>query len=186
MCIRGCKWWSTGPVASTCKAYRTQMKTPTGYLLVCSTLSRPDVPLFSNGEFRTLSFRQRYPRFDSLANEKDICEAGFAPMSFDFELKKVKPTALQMVQRILHVHNIKTPNVLFSVHNYASSAHIPSTNNNYNVTSIELDIVCDFAILPVEFHSVVDADEGFWDRIIPPSCVTMWGHPWLQWRLCGL
>jgi hypothetical protein len=69
------------------------------------------------------------------------------------------PRSKRSVQGILDVHNIEAPDMLLSVHDDTSSAHIPSTRDHHNVTRIKLDVVCDLSILQIELDGVVDVDE---------------------------
>lgn len=57
------------------------------------------------------------------------------------------------------MHNIETTNVLFTVCDDTSTAHVTTTSDHDNVTGIELDKVGDLALLNVKLDSVVDPDK---------------------------
>jgi hypothetical protein len=69
------------------------------------------------------------------------------------------------------MHNIETSNMLLPVHNYTGSSHITTTRNHHDIAGIELDEICDFALLKVEFDSVVDFDR----RVRVTDCTTVVG-----------
>ena len=60
------------------------------------------------------------------------------------------------------MHDIKSSDVLFSVHDDTRSAHVTPTCDHNNVTSVELDVIGDFALLEVELDSVIDCNQGIW------------------------
>ena len=64
------------------------------------------------------------------------------------------------VQHILNVDDIEPTHVALTVHNDTRTTHVTTTSDHDNVTSIELDIVGDLALLEIEADSVVDLDQG--------------------------
>ena len=58
--------------------------------------------------------------------------------------------------------DVEAPDVLFTVNDHASPAHVTPTGNNDNVTSIELDEVCDLVLLDIKFDGVVGLDARVW------------------------
>ena len=60
------------------------------------------------------------------------------------ELKFSLPGSKCPVKRILDVNDIKTTNVLLSMHNDTSPAHVTSASDHDNVACIELNKVGDF------------------------------------------
>lgn len=75
------------------------------------------------------------------------------------------------VQRILHMHNIESSNVLLPVHDDTSTPHVTSTGDHDNVAGIKLDEVGDFGRLKVELDGVVDLDS----RIGVTDCASIVG-----------
>lgn len=70
------------------------------------------------------------------------------------------PSGESPVERILDVDDIETTNVLLPVYNDTSPAHVASTGNHDDVTSIELDKVGNLALLNIELDGVVNTDKG--------------------------
>lgn len=64
------------------------------------------------------------------------------------------------LKRILDVDDIETSNVLLSVHDDTSPAHVASTGDHDDVACVEFDEVGDFALLEVELDSVVGTNMG--------------------------
>ena len=53
------------------------------------------------------------------------------------------------------MNNIKTSNVLLSVHNDTRPAHIASASDHDNVSGVELDEVGDLALIKIIFDCIV-------------------------------
>jgi len=58
------------------------------------------------------------------------------------------------------VNDIKTSNVLLSMHNDTSPAHVTSASDHDNVACVELNKVCDFCLFNVILDGVVNTDMG--------------------------
>ena len=56
--------------------------------------------------------------------------------------------------------NVEASNVPLTVHNDTRTTHVTTTSDHDNVTSIELDIVGDLALLKIIFDGIVDLDAG--------------------------
>jgi len=56
------------------------------------------------------------------------------------------------------VDNVEATNVLLTVNDHTGPAHVTTTSDNDDVTSIELDVVCNLVLLDVEFDGVVGLD----------------------------
>ena len=54
--------------------------------------------------------------------------------------------------------NIKTSNVLLSVHNNTRPAHIASASNHNDVSSVKLDKVSNLALIEIKFDGIVGLD----------------------------
>jgi len=67
--------------------------------------------------------------------------------------------------------NIKAPDVLLSMHNDTSPAHVAPTSNENNVSGVKFDDVSDLALLEIIFDSVVD----FNNRIGITNCASVVG-----------
>jgi hypothetical protein len=76
------------------------------------------------------------------------------------ELRFSLPSSECPVKRILDVNDIKTTNVLLSMHNDTSSAHVTSTSDHDNVAGVELNKVGDFCLFNVILDGVVNMDTG--------------------------
>ncbi len=64
------------------------------------------------------------------------------------------------VKSILDVDNVETTDMLLTVNDNTSTAHVTATSDHNDVAGIELDEIGNLAGLKVELHSVVDLDEG--------------------------
>lgn len=64
------------------------------------------------------------------------------------------------IQRILHMHNIEPPNVLFPMYDNARSTHVTTTCDHDYVSGIKFDKVRDFSLFKVKLDSVVDFNQG--------------------------
>jgi hypothetical protein len=62
------------------------------------------------------------------------------------------------VKGVFDVDNIKTSNVLLSVHNDTRPAHIASASNHNNVSSVKLDKVSNLALIEIIFNGIVGLD----------------------------
>ena len=69
------------------------------------------------------------------------------------------------------MNNIKTSNVLLSVHNDTRPAHIASASDHDNVSGVELDEVGDLALIEIIFDCIV----GFNIRIRITNCASIVG-----------
>lgn len=58
------------------------------------------------------------------------------------------------------MNDIETTNVLLTVNDNTSTAHVTATSDHDNVTGIELDNIDDFVLLKVELDGVVNLDQG--------------------------
>ena len=56
--------------------------------------------------------------------------------------------------------NVEASNVPLTVHNDTRTTHVTTTSDHDNVTSIELDIVGDLALLKIIFDGIVNLDAG--------------------------
>jgi hypothetical protein len=65
--------------------------------------------------------------------------------------------------------NIKTSDVLFSVHNDTRPAHVAPASDHNNVSSVKFDKVSDLALLEIKFNSIV----GFDSRIRVTNCASV-------------
>jgi len=54
------------------------------------------------------------------------------------------------------MHNIKAPDVLFSVYDHTCPAHVTPASNQDNVSSVKFDEISDLTLLEIKFDSVVD------------------------------
>ena len=54
--------------------------------------------------------------------------------------------------------NIKTSDVFLSVHNDTRPAHIATTSNHNNVSSVKLDKVSNLALIEIKFDGIVGLD----------------------------
>ena len=64
------------------------------------------------------------------------------------------------VKRVLDVDNVEATNVLLTVDNNTSTAHVTATGDHDDVASVELDEFGDLAGLQVKLDGVVNLDEG--------------------------
>ena len=76
------------------------------------------------------------------------------------------------VKGIFYMDNIKSSNVLLSVHNDTRPAHIASTSNHNNVPSVKFHKVRNLAQLEVIFNRIVDPDS----RIGITNCASIVGN----------
>ena len=67
------------------------------------------------------------------------------------------------------MNDIESSDVLLSVHNNTSPAHVTTASDHDDVSGVELDEICDFALLDVELHGIVGLDEGI--RVTDGSAV---------------
>lgn len=72
----------------------------------------------------------------------------------------IVPGSKSTVERVLDVNNIEVTNVLLTVNNDTSSAHVTPTGDHDDVTGVELDEVTDLSGLQIELDSVVNLDGG--------------------------
>ena len=77
-------------------------------------------------------------------------------------MKKTKwihiPRSECSVKGIFNMDNIKTSNVLLSVHNNTRPAHVASTSNHNNISSVKLDKVSNLALFEIIFDGIVGLD----------------------------
>lgn len=57
------------------------------------------------------------------------------------------------------MHDIESTNVLLTMCDYTSTAHVTTTSDDDNVTSIKLDEIGDLVLFKVKLDGVVDPDE---------------------------
>lgn len=122
--------------------YHRKIKAQRNRLLLSSPFSL-DISLLRDGELRTLALGQRYPWLGALSDDEDVSDTG----------------SECSVEGILDVNDIEVTDVLLSVHNDTSPAHVTTTGNHDDVSGIELDEVCDLASLELKFDSVIDLDQ---------------------------
>ena len=72
------------------------------------------------------------------------------------------PSGECSLQRILDVDDVEATNVLLTVNDHASPAHVATTGDDDDVTGIELDEVCDLVLLDIKFDGVVGLDARVW------------------------
>ena len=75
------------------------------------------------------------------------------------EGKDRSPSSKCPIHRIFDMNDVKSSNMLLTVHYDSSTTHVTPTSDHNNVSSVKLDIICDFSLLNVELDSVIDVDE---------------------------
>lgn len=70
------------------------------------------------------------------------------------------PGGESAIKRIFDVHDIKVTNVLLTVNNYTSTAHVTTTSDHDNVASVEFHEVGDLSCLQVQLDSIVGLNGG--------------------------
>lgn len=78
------------------------------------------------------------------------------------------PCGKRTIERIPHMNDIETSNMLLTVNDYTCATHVTATSDHDNVAGVEGGKVDNFALLKVKLHGVVDLDGwiGVTDR--PP------------------
>jgi len=110
------------------------------------------VTLLGNGELDTLALWQRNPWSVGSDNENVALTCGEG-----------------VIDGILNVDNVETSVVAFTVSDDTNTTHVVTTGDHGNGTSVELDVVGDFASGQVNLDGVVDLDERV--RVTNSPCI---------------
>jgi hypothetical protein len=111
-------------------------------LLASQSLGSAAVTLLSNGELDTLTLGQGDPGLLG-TNDEDVGLAG----------------GKGVVNSILDVDDVETTIVSLTVGDDTNTAHVATTGDGGNGTSIELDVVSDLAGGEIDLDGVVDLDQ---------------------------
>lgn len=130
-------------------------------LLLGSPLSPSDITLLGDSELSTLALGQGYPWLDALANDEDVCYPAEVDQYFlNYRSKRGGvPRCECAVKGILHVYDIETTNVLFTVNNDTRPTHVTTTGDHDNVTGIEFYKVGDLSLFKIKLDGVIDLNE---------------------------
>jgi hypothetical protein len=142
----------------------------TNTLLLLGLGSPPLVTLLRNSKLDTLALGQRDPRLGTLTNDKNVRhtiskkEPPLKPNSHPFycEEEKNAPSSESPVKNILHVDNVESSDMSFTVHDSSGTAHIATTSDDNDVSGIKLDKVGHFALLQVVLDGIVDRNVRIW------------------------
>ena len=122
----------------------------------------PDISLLRNGKLGTLALGQRYPGLDAFSDDENIGDT-----ARKHKLVKVKnnrvhiPRSECSVKGVFDMDNIKTSDMLLSVHNETRPTHVAPASDYNDVSSVKFDEVSDLALLEIIFDSII----GFNSRI---------------------
>jgi len=110
------------------------------------------ISLLCNGKLDTLALWQRDPWL-LRSDDENVALTG----------------SERVVYGILDVDNVEASVVTLSVRDDTNTAHVTTTSNHSNHTSIELDVFGDLAGGEIDFDSVVDLDGRI--RVTDSSCI---------------
>lgn len=122
------------------------------HLVASKSIGPTAISLLRDGKLDTLALGQTYPWLLA-ADDEDIAFPGS-------EL---------VVHGVLDVDNVETTVVTFSVSDHTNTAHVTTTSDHSDHTSVELDEVGDLASRKVNLNCVVDLDG--WVGVTNRSCI---------------
>ncbi len=131
-------------------------------LMSSDSMGTSAVSLLCNCKFNTLTLRQRDPWL-LRTNDENIA----------------LPSSKRIVDGILNVNNVEASIMTLTVSDDTNTAHITSTSNHSNHTSIELDKVGNLAGGKIDLHSVVDFDGRV--RVTDTTWVKFCKHYWRKY-----
>jgi len=113
----------------------------------------PLVPLVSDGQLNSLSFRQRDVRLASLPDDEDIIQSGSEDVAYG----------------ILDMNNIEGPRMTLSANNGTNTPQVTTSGDHTQVSRIEFDGIHDLPACNVYLNGVVHFDH--WIRVSDSAAI---------------
>jgi hypothetical protein len=123
----------------------------------------PLITLLRDSKLNTLALGQRDPRLGTLTNDKNVrhtvkrIRIQFSS-SFTARRGEDAPSSESSIENILHVDDVESSDMSFTVHDSSGTTHIATTSDDDDVSGIKLDKVGHFSLLQVILDGIIDRD----------------------------